>query len=71
MSGKEDEMTGKPAHRAVQTSPPPRRSDVVGEKLREMYDQVVQEPVPEDFMDLLERAEKAAGDSSSAEEESQ
>jgi len=71
MSGEEDEMTGTPAQRAAETSPPPRRSDVVGEKLREMYDQVVQEPVPEDFLELLERAEDAADNSSSGEDESQ
>jgi hypothetical protein len=67
MPGDDDEMTEGPTPRAVKTSPPNRR-DGVGEKLREMYDQVVQEPVPADFLELLERAEKAAGESSSEDE---
>jgi len=41
--------------------PASRRSrSAVGEKLREMYDEVVREPIPDDFLELLEEAEKVA-----------
>lgn len=55
-----------------QTDKPPRRrstsSDVndarlrqqaIGVKLRQMFDQVVNEPVPDDFLDILRRADNA------------
>jgi hypothetical protein len=58
-----------------QTDRPPRRrtssSDVnearlrqqaIGVKLRQMFDQVVSEPVPDEFLDILRRADsKKAG----------
>ena len=58
-----------------QTDRPPRRrtssSDVnqtrlrqqaIGVKLRQMFDQVVSEPVPDEFLDILRRADsKNAG----------
>ncbi|MFN7055985.1 NepR family anti-sigma factor [Hyphomonas sp.] len=33
---------------------------LIGERLREMYDGVVQESVPDEFLQLLEQAEQAA-----------
>lgn len=33
-----------------------RRQDAIGRRLRQMYDDVVSEPVPDDFVSLLEEA---------------
>lgn len=38
------------------------RQQAIGVKLRQMFDQVVNEPVPDDFLDILRRAdEKSQG----------
>ncbi len=38
------------------------RQQAIGVKLRQMFDQVVNEPVPDDFLDILRRAdEKTSG----------
>jgi len=38
------------------------RQQAIGVKLRHMFDQVVNEPVPDEFLDILKRAdEKASG----------
>jgi hypothetical protein len=54
----------------IEHSPPPRRrgdavldearlrQQAIGVKLRQMFDQVVNEPVPEEFLDILRRADK-------------
>jgi hypothetical protein len=34
------------------------RQQAIGVKLRQMFDQVVNEPVPEEFLDILRRADK-------------
>ncbi len=49
------------------TKPPPSRSpaldearlrqQVIGAKLRQMFDEVVQEPVPDEFLEILRRAD--------------
>jgi len=40
------------------------RQQAIGVKLRQMFDQVVNEPVPDDFLDILRRAdEKSKGGS--------
>ncbi|WP_371514567.1 anti-sigma T factor NepR [Brevundimonas denitrificans] len=40
------------------------RQQAIGVKLRHMFDQVVNEPVPDEFLDILRRADKKAeGDS--------
>ncbi len=40
------------------------RQQAIGVKLRHMFDQVVNEPVPDEFLDILRRAdEKRAGGS--------
>ena len=35
------------------------RQRAIGRELRRMYDDVAQEPVPDDFMDLLRRIDEA------------
>jgi len=40
------------------------RQQAIGVKLRQMFDQVVNEPVPDEFLDILRRAdERRSGDS--------
>lgn len=34
------------------------RQQAIGVKLRQMFDQVVNEPVPEEFLDILRRADQ-------------
>jgi hypothetical protein len=36
------------------------RQRAIGRELRRMYDEIVQEPVPEDFLDLLKKIDAAA-----------
>jgi len=36
------------------------RQRAIGRELRRMYDDVAQEPVPDDFMDLLQKIDDAA-----------
>ena len=33
------------------------RQQAIGQKLRQMFDEVVNEPVPDDFLDILRRAD--------------
>lgn len=35
------------------------RQQAIGVKLRQMFDQVVNEPVPDDFLDILRRADES------------
>jgi hypothetical protein len=35
------------------------RQQAIGQKLRQMFDEVVNEPVPSDFLDILRRADDA------------
>ncbi|MEH6663372.1 MAG: NepR family anti-sigma factor [Brevundimonas sp.] len=37
------------------------RQQAIGVKLRHMFDQVVNEPVPDEFLDILRRADEKAG----------
>jgi len=37
-----------------------RRQDRIGDQLRKLYDDVASEPVPDDFLSLLEDADKSA-----------
>lgn len=34
-------------------------NDAIGRRLREFYDEVVNEPVPDDFMDLLSKLDRS------------
>ena len=38
------------------------RQSAIGRELRRMYDDVAQEPVPDDFMDLLRQIDESADD---------
>jgi hypothetical protein len=37
------------------------RQRAIGRELRRIYDDVAQEPIPDDFMDLLRRIDEAEG----------
>jgi hypothetical protein len=39
------------------------RQQAIGVKLRQMFDEVVNEPVPDEFLDILRRADRTAGES--------
>ncbi|MEO0981804.1 MAG: NepR family anti-sigma factor [Pseudomonadota bacterium] len=39
-----------------------QRQDRIGDRLRQLYDEVANEPVPDDFLKLLEEADDAADD---------
>lgn len=39
------------------------RQQALGAKLRQLFDDVVNEPVPEDFFEILRRADKGAPES--------
>lgn len=39
-----------------------RRQDPIGRRLRQMYDDVVSEDIPEDFMSFLEQADERKSD---------
>ncbi len=38
------------------------RQQAIGVRLRQMFDQVVNEPVPDEFLSILKRADNKAGD---------
>jgi hypothetical protein len=38
------------------------RQQAIGVKLRQMFDQVVNEPVPDEFLSILKRADQKAGE---------
>ncbi len=37
------------------------RQRAIGRELRRLYDEIVQEPVPDDFLELLKKIDAAAG----------
>lgn len=37
------------------------RQQAIGVKLRQMFDQVVNEPVPDEFLDILRKADEQGG----------
>lgn len=39
------------------------RQQAIGVKLRHMFDEVVNEPVPDEFLDILRRADEKSGGS--------
>ena len=39
------------------------RQQAIGVKLRHMFDEVVNEPVPDEFLDILKRADAKSSDS--------
>ena len=40
------------------------RQQAIGVKLRHMFDEVVNEPVPDEFLDILRRADKSSSEGS-------
>jgi Anti-sigma factor NepR len=38
------------------------RQQAIGAKLRQMFDQVVNEPIPQEFLDILRRGDEASSD---------
>jgi hypothetical protein len=42
------------------------RQQAIGVKLRQMFDDVVNEPVPDDFLDILRQADARTGSGSSS-----
>ncbi len=38
------------------------RQRAIGVKLRQMFDEVVNEPVPDEFLDILRRADNKSGE---------
>ena len=42
------------------------RQQAIGVKLRHMFDEVVNEPVPDEFLDILRRADERSSDGSGA-----
>lgn len=56
------EELGDPAAKPVDAPTARRRQDAIGRRLRQMYEDVVREDVPDEFMQFLEDADsKGAG----------
>lgn len=57
---------GKPPKSGAGLEEARLRQQAIGVKLRHMFDEVVNEPVPDEFLDILRRAdERASGEGSS------
>jgi len=55
---------GKPSPNGASLEEARLRQQAIGVKLRHMFDEVVNEPVPDEFLDILRRAdERSAGGS--------
>jgi hypothetical protein len=53
-------MGSKPSSKAPPILDEARlRQQAIGAKLRQMFDEVVNEPVPDDFLEILRRADKS------------
>jgi Anti-sigma factor NepR len=65
------DMTGDdPGSRPVDARTARRRQDPIGRRLRQMYDDVVSEEIPDDFLGFLEQAdERKAGEANGQEPE--
>jgi hypothetical protein len=53
-----NESSNKPAHHAAGQEEARLRQQAIGVKLRHMFDEVVNEPVPDEFLDILRRADE-------------
>ncbi len=51
---------GESGAKPVDASTARRRQDALGRRLRQMYDDVTREPVPDEFLDFLKEADKQA-----------
>ena len=57
---------GKPLKGGASLEEARLRQQAIGVKLRHMFDEVVNEPVPDEFLDILRRAdERASGEGGS------
>ncbi len=52
--------TGEKIEKMIQTSAKPKVSDLIGQRLRNYYEEVAKQPVPDRFMDLLKQLEDAS-----------
>jgi hypothetical protein len=48
----------EPGAKPVDAPTARRRQDAIGRRLRQMYEEVVSEPVPDDFLGFLQQADK-------------
>lgn len=51
----------EPADKDVDLHEARLRQQAIGAKLRHMFDEVVNEPVPSEFLDILRRADQRSG----------
>jgi Anti-sigma factor NepR len=51
------ENEGDPGSKPVDAPTARRRQDAIGRRLRQMYEEVVSEPVPDDFLGFLQQAD--------------
>ena len=54
-----NEKDNDPGSKPVDAPTARRRQDAIGRRLRQMYEEVVSEPVPDDFLNFLQRADQA------------
>jgi hypothetical protein len=51
---------GKSTHKMTSTPAKPEVSDLIGQRLRNYYNSVAEQPVPDRFLDLLAQLEEAS-----------
>jgi len=51
----------EPSKRSIGLSEARLRQQAIGSRLRELFDEVVNEPVPEEFLNILRRADSRDG----------
>jgi len=56
-----DQQPMKPARGTEGLDEARLRQRAIGVKLRQMFDEVVNEPVPDEFLDILRRADRNSG----------
>ena len=54
-----NEKDNDPGSKPVDAPTARRRKDAIGRRLRQMYEEVVSEPVPDDFLSFLQQADQA------------
>ena len=54
-----NEKDNDPGSKPVDAPTARRRQDAIGRRLRQMYEEVVSEPVPDDFLSFLKQADKS------------
>lgn len=53
-----EDNAGDSSAKSVDSRAARRRQDALGRRLRQMYDEVVEEPIPEDFLGFLKQADE-------------